>query len=358
MHGGEIELLMDVIAKNDEQTLREALEEKPELVHQKGGTLGWSLLHQAAYHGRETMVAMLLDKGADVRSRDKGDFATPLHWAAGAGHLHVVTQLVVAGSDVNAIDDHFGSGPLGWATVPGFHARVAEFLVDAGAEILLFPAIALNRADIVRERVEADAAELASTLGPFTAYGRPLHFAAKRGRARIAALLVDLGADPNERDWIGLTPLAVAAFHGRSDVVTKLEARGARLDFGAALALEDHDAARRLHAEDPSRIREGGVYAPLLCYAAQEGHLEAVRFLVEECGAPVDDPREWWPGHRVAPLHLAASRGHLDVVRFFTHAGADLLIEDSRYKSAPRGWAIEHRQSEVVEFLREREPEI
>jgi len=235
---------------------------------------------------------------------------------------------------------------------------VAEFLVDAGAEILLFPAIALNRADVVRTRIVAGASERDATRGPFTAYGRPLHFAAKRGRARIAALLVDLGADPNERDWIGLTPLAVAAFHGRDDVVAKLEAGGARIDFGAALALGEQLAARLLLAEDPSQVREGVVYAPPLCFAAQEGHLEAARFLVEECGAPVDVPLEWWPGHRVAPLHLAASRGHLEIVRFFTHAGADLLVEDSRYKSAPRGWAIEHRQPEVVEFLREREPEV
>lgn len=353
---GEIEILLDVVAKGDLDLLQDALREKPSLAREKGGVRGWTLLHEAASRGRAEMVELLLDHGADLGARDKGDHATPLHWAASEGRLGVVMQLVSHGADVDADDDRQGAGPLGWATVPVFHPKVAEFLVDSGARVDLFPAIAIGRDDVVAGllRDQRDAV-LAARLEAAHRYERPLHFAALRGRARIVDLLLDAGADPVERSRLGLTPLAVAGFHQRGGVARKLEGRGARVDFGAALALGRFDEARHLLSEDPGLLRSGGAADRLLHYAAFDGHVDAARFLLEH-GAPPDAIAEWWPGHRVAPIHLASCRCHLEIVRLLVHHGADLLVEDSRYKSAPRGWAIEHRCEEIVRYLREHEP--
>ncbi len=354
---GEIELLFDVIDKDDREILAIALREKPEFAHARGGHLGWTLLHQAAHSGRLEIARMLLDASADVHARDKAERATPLHLAAGGGHLDLTMLLVTHGADVNDDDDALGVGPIGWATLAKYHPKVADFLASSGARIGFFPAIAMNRRDVVEQLVESDATWLDASFGPFVPFGRPLHFAASRGRVRIVDTLVQLGADPNERDWLGLTPLAVAAFRRRDDVVAKLEARGARIDLGAAIALGHFDEASQLLHGSAEAIRPGGTYERLLHFTAQEGHLEAARFLLD-AGALVDERLEWWPGHKLAPLHLAASSGHIELVRLFAHRGADLLIEDSRYKSAPRGWAIEHRRPEIVTLLRELEPEI
>lgn len=354
---GEIELLFDVIDKDDREILAIALREKPELANGRGGHLGWTLLHQAAHAGRREIVQMLLDASADVHARDTAERATPLHLAAGAGHLDVTMLLVTHGADVNADDDALGVGPLGWATLATYHPNVADFLTSSGARIGFFPAIAMNRPDVVEQLLESDPAWLEASFGPFVPFGRPVHFAANRGRARIVDTLVDHGADPNERDRMGLTPLAVAAFRRRDDVIARLEARGARMDLGAAIALGHLDEASRLLQGNADAIRPGGDYERLLHFTAQEGYLEAARFLLDS-GALVDARLEWWPGHRLAPLHLAASSGHIELVRLFAHRGADLLIEDSRYKSAPRGWAIEHRRPEIVTLLRELEPEL
>ena len=353
---GEIEMLLDAVAKGDVEIIETALAENPEFVRLKGGYLGWTLLHEAAHRGQIAIAELLIDRGAPVHERDKGDNATPLHWAAGAGHLDVVVMLVTRGADVNDRNDLTGTGPIGWSTLGTYRPKVAEFLADAGAEIDFFPAIAMNRIDVVADIIEKQPAILESSLGAEMPYDRPLLFAVRRGRGKVVEMLLDAGADPNERSWLGLSPLAVAGFHGRTDIIPKLEARGARLDLGAAVSIQRWEEAKRLLRENHQQIHPGGDYERLFHFAAQEGDIAAVKFLASE-GAELDSRIEWWPGHRVAPLHLASSNGHLDVVRELADRGADLLVEDSRYKSAPRGWAFEHKRHEVVSFLKDREPE-
>ena len=48
---------------------------------------------------------------------------------------------------------------------------------------------------------------------------------------------------------------------------------------------------------------------------------ETTVFLMDE-GADPDATIEWWPGHRVAPLHLASSDGRTEIVELFAHRGA------------------------------------
>jgi len=54
-----------------------------------------------------------------------------------------------------------------------------------------------------------------------------------------------------------------------------------------------------------------------LLLAAQNGHLDIVRFLVE-AGAAIDQGNN----NGSTPLWLAAQDGHLDIVRFLVEAGA------------------------------------
>ncbi len=75
--------------------------------------LGQTALHLAAGNGRTGVVATLLDRGADVDSRDAIG-ATPIDWAVLSSRLEVVSLLLARGASVNA-RDFAGATPLHWA---------------------------------------------------------------------------------------------------------------------------------------------------------------------------------------------------------------------------------------------------
>ncbi len=51
-------------------------------------------LHLAAENGQEAVVRLLLEKGAELESKDKKNGRTPLLWAARNGHEAVVKLLL------------------------------------------------------------------------------------------------------------------------------------------------------------------------------------------------------------------------------------------------------------------------
>ncbi|KDO31110.1 TKL protein kinase [Saprolegnia parasitica CBS 223.65] len=92
-----------------------------------------SLLHVAAAHGSEAIVALLLASSAiELNPRDSTG-ATPMYVAAANGHASVVQQLVTAKADVRAVTNTKDTS-LHVAVVHE-HPRVVERLLDAGADV-------------------------------------------------------------------------------------------------------------------------------------------------------------------------------------------------------------------------------
>lgn len=73
-----------------------------------------------------------------------------------------------------------------------------------------------------------------------------------------------------------------------------------------------------------------------LAWAVLNRHFEIAEFLLAR-GADIDTN---WATHEPASiLHEAAIQGNEDAVRFLIDHGADLTIEDYRYRSNAEGWA-------------------
>jgi ankyrin repeat protein len=71
-------------------------------IAERGGTSSFTPLHEAAFQGHESVVRLLLEKGADMSTTDI-DGATPLHHAAWGGFEAVVLLLVEHGAEVSCI---------------------------------------------------------------------------------------------------------------------------------------------------------------------------------------------------------------------------------------------------------------
>lgn len=361
--------LFDAAERGDAQSLGRLLDAHPDKLRVTKPPYAWSLLHVAAHQGHGAVVDLLLRRGLDVDTRERGDNTYAIHWAAAAGHGPVVRQLIDAGADVVGAGDDHALEVIGWATCwegcdDDAHRAVADMLVRHGARHHVFSLIAMNRGDELRRLVAADPSALNRRMSRNENHATPLHFAVRMRRHDMIALLIELGADPLAVDADGFPPAAYAmspdadrALMERIRAMTSAELvsaeRGKRaprtqaLDLLAALALHDWETAGRLARDDPRLLEPTG---GTLHLAAKRGDAQVVRWLLEHGALPNGLWAHW--DANVTPLHMAVLGGHTDIVRVLRDAGADPTIEDSKHHSGALGWAEFFGRTELVELLK------
>jgi ankyrin repeat protein len=177
---------------------------------------GSSPLAEAVKIADAKLVRMLLDAGANVESPNQ-DGQTALMLAARTGALDVAKLLVERGADVNAKEGWRAQTALMWAA-DGDFPEIVQLLIAEGAD--------------VHARALANDWDAQITSEPRAQY-RPtggltaLLYAARSGCTRCVRSLLEAGADIDQPNPDGVTPLMVAIDNFRYDTARLLLDRGA-----------------------------------------------------------------------------------------------------------------------------------
>jgi ankyrin repeat protein len=346
--------LLDAAGKGDVARVAAILDEHPDLINQKG-TLPANTGLRTALHfgvGHEAVVKALLDRGADPNIRDEGDNAFPIHFAAERGDLSIVQLLVEHGADpIGAGTDH-ELDAVGWAVCFDYahHAEVARYLLAHGARHTLFSAVALGEPAMIREVVQSGA-DLYARMDRTNHRRTAVHLAVvKKQRASLAAL-IDLGADLNLEDAVGLTPLDQAALDGEDEMTRMLITAGAAITLPAAIALERPDEIERLLRADPELLSmtDNRRWARLIVHASSRASGRVMETLLRtvmrhRAGLTIvnmeDDEETAVDGAKgYTALHAAAFHGNDEAVGVLLRHGASPRTRDSKYCGTPAGWA-------------------
>lgn len=269
-------------------------------------------LDLAAGHGHEDVVALLLEEGAQSKEA--------MCLAADGGFMNILETLVKAKPDMINGEDKYGRPPFVLATSNGYE-KMTAYLLANGAKSNV----------VVGKKLTA------------------LHLASITGQTDLVRSLINAGIDVKALTDSGNDALKVAAAGGFDDIVTLLLKHGAdingqREDGCTALHLAiqyGHDSTCDVLFESEANIhietKEG--LSPIHL-ASREGHLGILQKLIlgskdfvneeaEATGSQEDDATAPviidTTADVLSPLQLAASHGHLEVVRE--------LLKYARYNS-------------------------
>ncbi len=274
---------------------------------------GLSPLLHAVREGHKDAARLLLDAGANVNQVSDGDLTSPLLMAMVNGHYDLGLELLARGGDPNLVSDA-GSGPLYAAINQRYipKARFAQQQAYLQQEATLLDVMSglLEAGADPNQRLTKHLWYMEynfSQLGVDTWGATPFWRAAHGLDVDAMKLLVEYGADPNVAtksppnpptygdlgidDVSGLPPVE----HGDPGVFPIHVVSG----FGGTGA---------------ARAGNSHIHVP-------DGWMPAVRYLVEELGADVNQ-RDFM-GY--TPLHHAAGRGMNDVILYLVDKGADVM---------------------------------
>jgi len=295
---GRVTQIITAVKEGDSETIRTLLAADPRLVGVTEEPGMQTPLHIAAGSGNGALVELLLANGADPNALDRGDNAASIHYACERGWLECVCLLAEAGADIDSDSNVHQRSPLGWACIFGtVRTDVAEYLLDKGAKLDIFSAIALDKAVEIRAMVEADPYVLRQRMSPCELSQSPIEFACGLRRFEVGNLLLELGSE-------------------------------ASLSDAAALGLQEVVANRLSESPSEFTLR----YA-LKC-AVRAGQTGTARLLIEHGVDPNYAPQ----GTSLLFDSIAANDEAMS--RLLLEFGADLEYKDAQWQSGPLGWQV------------------
>jgi len=382
-------------------------------------------LHDAITRDDTTAVQRLLDADSTIVDLGNEFGASPLHRAVGRGAYELVALLLERGANVHAVlSSARGLGGSFWTDLQPIDlalwdgrrprdTRIVAVLLAHGATHDLTVAAALGELDLVGRILDAEPARVRETR---PSGRRPLSAAIEAGHDAVARLLMDRGADPN---WAEPTApkgrgLHAAARAGKLELVELLLAHGAdpnsdidssgnavvaaaTPEIRALLVARggspdpydtnwiDDDAELRRAAADPTevvrisaafamvvgdgrrdrleRLLAAGLRVPPVltgCQGYLLTHTDMLRTLLAHGMSP--DVMNWQ--HQTLLHHVCVSQdyrgrdrtdGAIERAAILLDAGANISAREQEYRSTPLAWAARTNALEVAAFLLSRQ---
>ncbi len=264
-------------------------------------------LHCAASNGKLDIVKYFIDEEkVDVNIIDNG-YWTPLHWASWGGYLNITKYLVDKRANINA-KDKGSKTPLNVA-IDQKHNNVVKYLEQAQLDLnkeLLIAAKGgnLNKViDLISKGANVNVKDNNDDT--------PLHLAV--GYLDVVKYLISKGANINAKCKAGKTPLDIAAYQKLSDVVEYLKQTQLDLDKKLLIAAKGGDLNKAIDLiSKGANVNDTDTqgHTPLH-WASWSGHLDVVEYLIVK-GANINAKCN----ADGTPLDIARSEGHNDIVEY------------------------------------------
>ncbi|KAL6079726.1 Ankyrin repeat domain-containing protein 46 [Balamuthia mandrillaris] len=269
-------------------------------------------LFNAVFYGKKDQVLAALERGENPNALHTGGW-TPLSLAAARGEANVLWMLLKWRRGATTESDEESTEM--WPT--------ADVNRRDGEGFTPLHRAAMNAADksILKLLVECGAALNATTETGET----PLHLAAEtRNGEEVVAALIDYGANIEAKDEDGRTPLHYSVIAGEEKTLQLLLSSGANVN-----AVDDR--------------REGALH-----FACEHQRESIAAFLLSSLSF---DPDCRSKRHRT-PLHLAASRGNVELCDLLLRYGADVNAKIKNGRT-PLIYAAANGNEDVVKRLLE-----
>ena len=282
----------------------------PALVGAQGGL---TALHHAAREGHAKTAMVLLDAGADIDRTSGGDHTTPMLIAIINGHFDLALSLLKRGADPDIVSDA-GTTPL-YAAINTHWAPKARYPQQQA-----YRQQEATYLDVLRALLEVGA-------NPDLRLSKHLWF--------MEYTFSHLGLDTNGATpfWRAAHALDVEAMkllvaHDADPSVATIKAASRRSrgpDLSGLLPVPDGGPGTYpIHAASGHGYGTG--YAGNSHRHVPDAWLTSVKYLVEEHGADVNQR----DADGYTPLHNAASRGDVEMIRYLVENGADVMVVSRR----------------------------
>jgi ankyrin repeat protein len=208
----------------------------------------------------KTLVAANADINAPAPPCDYGE--TALQHASEKGHFHIVKYLLEKGADVNS-KDNAGQIPLSLAVQNG-HETVAQLLLEAKATFntqeryywAMLEEAAFNGRSIFLQLLTVK--EVNSDTLSYT-FEDLLQLGCITGHMAAVERILCLGANPNRADEHGWTPLLCASWFGQGQILDSLLSHGGRRDLLSHVNTTAPDSWSMIDKSDSLELDEDSI---------------------------------------------------------------------------------------------------